>query len=425
MFTKTTLKNGLRIITAPIKGTKTATVLLMVSTGSKYEEKAVNGVSHFLEHMFFKGTKKRPSKSAIAKELDGVGGAYNAFTSKEYTGFWIKVANSHLDLALDVLSDMFLNSKFEEKDLKQEKKVIIEEINMWKDRPLGFVGMLFEKLLYGDQPAGWSILGTKKSVKTLTHNQLLEYLRNQYVASNTVICVAGNVKKVQSAKCKVQSYIDRYFKGIKVGEGKSKKKVVEKQDAPRSLIHYKKTDQTHLCLGVRAYNLFDPRRYPLKLLGVILGGNMSSRLSMSVREKEGLAYYVETDTEFYTDIGYLVTQAGVDTKRIRKVIKIILGEYREITKKLVSKEELIKSKEYIKGRTLMALEGSDAVASWLCTQELLRGKISTVKEEFAKIDKVTPKDIQQVAQDIFKPNKLNLALIGPFKDKKQFNNLTI
>lgn len=427
MFTKTKLKNGLRVILAPIRGTKTVTVLLMVGTGSKYETKDINGVSHFLEHMFFKGTKKRPSKLAIAKELDRVGGAYNAFTSKEYTGFWIKVASLHLGLALDVLSDMFLNSRFRQGDMKQEKKVIIEEINIWKDRPLGFVGMLFEKLLYGDQPAGWHILGTKEAVKALTHDQLLKYFKTQYVASNTVICITGNLPRLsrkagqESLKSKVKSY----FKRIKIGENKPKKKVVEKQMAPKSLVHYKKTDQTHFCLGVRTYDLFDPRRYALKLLGVILGGNMSSRLSMSVREKEGLAYYIETDTDFYSDSGYLVTQAGVNTKRINKAIKIILSQYRRTANKGVGEKELLKAKEYIKGRTLISLESSDGIASWLCTQELLRGKISDIKEEFAKIDKVTPKDIQAVAQDIFVSKKLNLTLIGPFKDKKQFNNLTI
>jgi len=437
MFTKTTLKNGLRIILAPTKGTKTVTVLLMVGTGSKYETKDINGVSHFLEHMFFKGTKKRPSTLAIAEELDRVGGAYNAFTSKEYTGYWAKVASSHLDLALDVISDIFLNSSLKENEINKEKKVITQEINMYQDTPQNYVGMLFEKLLYKDQPAGWSVLGTKKVVNSLRREQILNYLKKYYTSLNTVICLAGNVKKVQSARClparafgsgrwqagKVQSYIDRYFKGIKVGECKSKKKVVERQMNPQSQLHYKKTDQSHFCLGVRTYDLFNPRRYALKLLSTILGGNMSSRLFISVRVKEGLAYYISTDSEFYTDTGYLVTQAGIDNKKVKKAIRIILREYQKMAKTGVGEKELVKAKDYIKGRTLISLESSDGLSSWLCTQELLRGKINTLKEEFAKIDKVTPKDIQEVAQDIFVSKKLNLALIGPFRDKREFDRL--
>ncbi len=419
MFHKTKLKNGLRIILAPTKGTKTVTVLLMVGTGSKYETKKINGVSHFLEHMFFKGTKKRPSTLAITEELDKIGGIYNAFTSKEYTGYWAKVADSHLDLALDIISDIFLNSRLDPKDMAKEKKVIIQEINMYQDTPQSYVGILFEKLLYKDQPAGWTISGTKKSVKDLTHQQILEYFKNHYTSSNTVICLAGNIQKIK----KLESKVKNYFKGIKIGEAKFKKRVIEEQSIPKSLLYYKKTDQSHFCLGVRTYDLFDVRRYALELLAVILGGNMSSRLFISVRVKEALAYYVGTDSDFYTDSGYLVTQAGVDNKRIKKAIRVILNEYRQIAKVKVGEKELLKAKEFIKGRTSIGLESSDGIASWLCTQELLRGKISNIKEEFAKIDKVTPKDIQEVARDIFKPEKLNLTLVGPFKEKQGFDKL--
>lgn len=418
MFTKSTLKNGLRIILAPTKGTKTVTVLLMVGTGSKYETKDINGISHFLEHMFFQGTKKRPSILDVAGELDQIGAVYNAFTGKEYTGYWVKSASKHFDLVLDILSDILLNASLDPQEIEREKKVIIEEINMHQDIPQHQVAMIFEELLYGDQPTGWRILGTKEIVKNLSRQQIFKYRKEQYVASNIVMVIAGNLSKVQSSKLKVKSY----FGKIKAGKSKSKKKVIEKQSNPQTRISYRKTDQSHFCLGVRAYNLFDPRRYALNLLDVILGGNMSSRLHFLIR-KEGLAYYIDTDSEFYTDCGYFVAQAGVNNRRVEKAIKLILKEYKKISEEKVSDKELTKAKECIKGRTLISLESSDGIASWLCTQELLRGKISNIKEEFAKIDRVTSKDIQEIARDIFRPEKLNLALVGPFRDKKQFNNI--
>ncbi len=409
---KTTFKNGLRIITVPMKGTNTAAVLVVVGAGSRYETKKINGISHFLEHMHFKGTKKRPTAKAIAEELDAVGGEFNAATGAEETYFYAKVGAKHLDLALDVISDIFLNSTFKEKEINRERGVIIEEINMIKDTPMQYIGELFEKLLYGKETVGWNILGEKKNILKINREDFLNYINDHYVAKNTVVCVAGKMDEDQTIK-----KIKKYFTDIREKEPKKRKKIKENQKRPESLIQFKKTDQTHFCLGVRAYNLFQPEKYALNLLSVILGGNMSSRLFIKVREREGLAYYVRTNAETYTDTGYLVTQAGVDNKKVEKAIHIVLSEYKDIREKGVSEKELKKAKEYIKGKMLLEMESSDATAAFFANQEILTNKILTLKENFAKIDKVTVKDIQKVAQEIFVQQKLNLALIGPFKEK--------
>lgn len=418
MYKKTTLKNGLRIITVPQKGTRAVTVLVLIGAGTKYETKNINGISHFLEHMFFKGTKKRPNTLKIAETLDRVGGVYNAFTAKEFTGYWAKVDLKHSDLALDWVSDIFLNSKLEEKEIKKEKGVIVEEINMYSDTPIGYIGHLWEELLYGDQPAGWSVLGKKKIITKLKREQFLNYLKNHYSAKNTIVCVAGNIN-LKSTEGKIKEY----FRSIKTISPKQKLKVIERQKRPKSLIYFKKTDQTHLCLGVRGYDLFHPQRYAQAILTAILGGYMSSRLFISIRERRGLAYYVLTASENATDTGCLVTQTGIDHKNVEKVINLILKEYKSLKRKKISKKELKKAKDNIKGKMALLLESSDAQASFYAGQELLENRILTPEEVFKKIDKVSQSDILKVARDIFQPQKLNLALIGPFKDKDRFEKI--
>jgi predicted Zn-dependent peptidase len=417
MFKKTTLKNGLRIITVPQKGTKAVTVLVLVATGSKYEKKEINGISHFLEHMFFKGTKKRPTPITIAEPLDRVGGIYNAFTGEEYTGYFAKVDAKHFDLALDVISDIYLNSKLDSKEIKKEKRVIIEEINMYYDHPSSYVQSLWNKVLYGDQPAGRDIAGTKESVSKISRKQLADYMKTQYTASNTIVCIAGNISKNVEAKAK------RYFSKINIGNIIEKPLVIEKQTQPESLVNFKNTDQTHFCLGVRGYNLFHAHRFTLELLGLILGGMMSSRLFIKVREELGLAYYVKTGVSSDPDTGCLVTQAGVDNKRAGKAISAVLKEYKRISQNKISSKELKKAKDHFKGKMSLFFEASDARASFYALQELLENKILRPEEIYAKINKVSVNDILKVSKDIFQPQKLNLALIGPFKDKTKFQKL--
>ena len=418
MFKKTTLKNGLRIITVPKKDTQAVTVLVLVGTGSKYETKEISGISHFLEHMFFKGTKKRPDKLEIAETLDKIGGIYNAFTGEDYTGYFAKVEALQFDLALDWASDIYLQSILPEKEAQKEKGVIIEEINMINDNPMAYIEILWSKLLYGDQPAGWDIAGTKESVSSINRQKLLNYMKSQYVASNTIVCVAGNIKNSQ-----VIEKVKKSFASIGTTPPLQKPKVIERQILPECLIQTRKTDQTHLCFGARAYNLFHPQRYTQDILGIILGGMMSSRLFMEVRQKLGLAYYIKTEVNADPDTGFLMTRAGVDNKNVEKAILTILKEYRKISQNALSQAELKKAKDYIKGKMALILEPSDALASFYSEQELLEREILTPKEIYAKIDKVSSQDILKVAKDIFQPKNLNLALIGPLKNKNKFEKL--
>jgi len=417
-YKKTTFKNGLRILTVPNKNTKTVSVLVLVGTGSKYETKDINGLSHFLEHMFFKGTKKYPNTLKLIEQLDKVGGKYNAFTGQEYTGYWAKVDANHLDLALDWVSDIYLNSVFDKKEINKERVTILQELNMILDTPMRYVGHLWIKLLYGDQPAGWDAIGAENTIKRIQRNDFVNYLKNHYSAKNTIIAVAGNI----SEKATIDK-IKKYFQKINSQQAKDKLAVKEKQNKPQALIHYKETDQSHLIIGVRAYNMFHPDKYALSVLGTILGGYMSSRLFISVRERQGLAYYISAGADMDTDTGYLIANAGVDNQRIDKAIKTILNEFKKITKQKVNSKELKKAKDYIKGSTLIGMESSDTQASFYASQELLTNEILTLEQKFAKIEALTVDDIQRVAQDVFKPEKLNLALIGPFKDKKRFDEI--
>jgi len=417
MFKKTTLKNGLRIITVPQKGTKAVTVLVLVATGSKYENKKISGISHLLEHLLFKGTKKRPTSIDIVEPLDRIGGIYNAFTGEDYTGYFAKVDTEHFDLALDVISDIYLNSKLEAKEIKKEKGVVIEEINMYYDNPMTHVQSLWTKVLYGDQPAGWDIAGTKESVLGITRKELLNYMSTQYNSSNTIVCVAGNISD------KVVSKIKEYFSGIKKKKTINKLEVIEKQIEPKVILETRNTDQTHFFLGVRGYNIFHKDRFSLELLALILGGMMSSRLFSSVREKLGLCYYIKTSVSMDPDTGFLVTRAGVDNTRAEKAIKAILKEYRKIAQKKISNKELKKVKDHFKGKMTLLFEASDARASFYAAQELLENKTLSPEEIYAKINKVSVNDILKVSKDIFQPQKLNLALIGPFKNKAKFQKI--
>jgi predicted Zn-dependent peptidase len=414
MFKKITLKNGLRIITVPSKNTQAVTVLVLVATGSKYERKEENGISHFLEHMYFKGTKKRPSSLEIAETLDKVGGIYNAFTSQEYTGYFAKVSKEHFELALDWVSDIFLNSILPEKEVEKERGVIIEEIRMRKDHPMEHVQSLWQKLLYGDQPMGWDVAGEVETVSKIKREDLICYREEQYFAQNTIVCLAGNFNE----KAGIEK-VKKYFAKIKTGKGREKPKVIEKQKEPEILFEKRDTDQTHICLGVRGVNIFDKRRYTQEILAQILGGMMSSRLFERIRTKLGIAYYIDTESFSDPDTGYLVTRAGLSNEKLEKGILEILKEYRKIKREGVTKSELKKAKDYLKGKMNILLESSDAKASFFATQEILEKRILTPKEIFKKVDKVSQSDVLNLAREIFRPERLNLALIGPNKVKKE------
>lgn len=417
MYRKQTLPNGLRLITVPMESVKSVTALVMVAAGSRYEIKKLNGISHFLEHMIFKGTKKRPSSLAITSLIDGIGGAFNAFTSKDHTGFYVKAGASHLELVLDVLSDMLLNSLYDPVEMDKERGVIIEEINMYEDQPQALVGEYFEELLYGDSPIGRRVIGTKENIRSIARAEMADYVGKMYHSDSIVVGIAGKVGEKESGK------VGEYFGRVPQGPENKFVPSPDSQKKPRSLVHFKETDQAHLCLGVRAYPLGHPDRYVLAVLANILGGSMSSRLFLEVREKRGLAYYVHSAVEEYHDRGYFVSQAGLRLSAIEEAIKIINQQYGLVTDKKVAPEELRRAKEFFKGRMVLRLEDSYNVVAMYTVQEVLEKKIETPEEILEKVEKVTAEDVQRVAKDIFVNQKLNLAVVGPFKDGGKFERL--
>ncbi len=414
-FSKKILKNGLRVVTIPMKDNPTATVLVLVEAGSKYETKNVNGISHFLEHMCFKGTIKRPKAIDISKELDALGSQYNAFTAQEYTGYYAKSDAKHFSKIFDVVSDIYLNSTFPEIEMQKEKGVIIEEINMYEDMPARHVQDLLMKLLYGDTPAGWNIAGEKKNILEMKREDFVTYKKAHYLPEATVLVVAGAVTERE-----VMREVNKIFPKVPRGKKSGKIKVVEKQSKPQALLQFKKTDQTHFVLGVRSYDFFSTKSATLSVLGGVLGGGMSSRLFQKLREEMGVGYYVRAYNDAYTDHGFFQISAGVDNKRIEEVINAVLEECKKLKRDLVSKEELEKVKECLIGNMKLTLESSDDIANFYGGQELLKRELKNSEDKAKEIRKVTASQIHALAKDIFKNEKLNLALIGPFKDKNKF-----
>jgi predicted Zn-dependent peptidase len=414
MFKKITLNNGLRIINVPSKSTQIVNVFVYVVTGSKYERKEEKGISHFLEHMCFKGTKKRKTPLEVAEVLDRVGGVYNAFTSQEYTGYFARVAKEHFDLALDWVVDIFLNSTLPEKEVEKERGVIIEEIRMRKDDPMDHILTLWQKLLYGDQPAGWDIAGEEETVSKIKREDLVSYRQEQYIPQNTIVCFSGNFNE----KLAVEK-VKKYFSKMRSGKGREKPKVVEEQRAPEILYEKRETAQTHICLGVRGVNIFDKRKYAQEILNQVLGAMMSSRLFEKIRTKMGIAYYISSESFFDPDTGYLVTRAGLNNEKVEAGIVEILKEYRKIKNEGITKEELKRAKESLKMHIKSSLETSYFQGSFFTMQEILEKKIVTPEKIFKEIDRVSQSDVLELARRIFRPENLNLALIGPKEVKKE------
>ncbi|HTW96656.1 MAG TPA: pitrilysin family protein [Candidatus Methylomirabilis sp.] len=417
MFKKIKLANGLRVYASPIPGTKTITVMMMFGTGSKYESLSNNGISHFLEHMFFKGTSNRPSAQKISQELDALGCEYNAFTAKEYTGYWIKIDSTKISPAMDILSDMLLYSNFSAAEIEKERGVIIEEINMYHENPMMYVEDLFETCLYGDTPAGREIAGPKENILQMPRASFLEYFKSQYGFNSAVLCLAGKVDK------KTERLAEKYFGKMPESIFKDKLKTPDEQQKPQVIIYFKEGKQAVISLGVRAFDTYHRDKTILKVLSVILGGSMSSRMFTEVREKRGLAYFVHTTSELYTDTGYLTTQAGIPVGKQDQAIKVILAEYKKISQQLVSPAELKRAKDLIRGRTIIGFEESDNVANWYAKQAVLKEEMQSPEQFFAELEKVKASDIRRVAKKIFVDQKLNLAVIGPFKEKKEFEKI--
>ena len=414
MFKKTILPSGLRIITAPMQGTNTVTVLVLCGTGSDHEAREIGGISHFLEHMFFKGTARRPTPDMIKHELDSMGSISNAFTSHELTGYHIKAAKTYLGQSLDLLADIYKNPLLQADEIERERQVVIEEMHKDRDTPTLYIWWVWEHLLYGDQPAGWDVIGEEKTIRALTRRQFADYFTHQYVAGNTAVVVAGNFDEQEIIR-----QVTSLFSGIReAAPARIKPAVREAQTAPAVHLEYKETDQTHIALGFRGFAADHPRRYTAEVLASLLGGSWSARMWDRIREKLGLAYTVFTAHESYSNRGFLMTYAGVDHRNVEATLRAAMEEYRRITSEAVSPEELKRVKDYIRGTTLIGLEQSNAVANFIGTEEMTTGKPMTPDEIFAKIESVTADDLRAVAGEIVRPERLNLAMIGPQKKQE-------
>lgn len=412
------LKNGIRLVTIPMVDNPAVTVLVMVSTGSQYETKNVAGISHFLEHMVFKGTTKRPSPLIITTELDSVGSDYNAFTGSEYTGYYAKATPDKLELITDVIADMYVDPIFDPKELEKEKGVIIEELRMYRDLPQRHVHEVFGKLVYGDQPAGRPIIGFEETVQSMTREDFIKYRTEHYVAGATSIFVSGTFDE-----SKIEGLISEKFAKILTGQKLNKEKVVEVQTEAGLAIEVRPSDQTHLVMGVRTYPATDQRVPTLKMLAGVLGAGLSSRLFQKLREEMGVCYYVNAHNDFSTDHGMFAIAAGVDKKRIAEVIQVLISELNRLKTEFVSPDELKKVRDYLAGTLQLGLETSEARAEFAAFQYLLKNSFQTPEEIKEALEKVTPQMIQDVAKDIFVTKHLNLAIVGNVTEPEKIKEI--
>ncbi len=420
MYKRIKRKDNSVIILVPSKETKAITFEVLYKIGSRQEHKNNNGVSHFLEHLMFKGTEKRPKTVNISKELDSIGAEYNAFTGKDHTGYYIKADNKNLPLAIEMLSDMLHNSKFDKKEMDKERGVIVEEINMYEDNPLMYIEDVFENLLYKNTNLGYSIGGPRENIINLSRNSLYNYYQKYYYSANSIICLAGNFNERNALKL-----INKFFP-VKNKKTRLKFKAVKKikKNSPQiSIVHRNNLEQVQLMLGFKSISKKDNKFLITQVLANILGGTMSSRLFLEIREKRGLCYFIRASNDGYEDITSFSIQAGLNKEKIYEALKVIKKELNKIKVEGISKVELQKAKNNIRGRLILKLESSSAKLSFYASQELLGKKIKKVEDILKELDKISLKQINKMAKDIISWPESNLAIIGPFSSKNKFLNI--
>ncbi|GAC1682683.1 MAG: pitrilysin family protein [Candidatus Dormibacteraceae bacterium] len=410
------LPGGAKLVTNAMPGRLSSSVVLMFGAGSRLEDDRLAGVSHFIEHLYFKGTRRRPSSKEIANAIEGVGGFINASTDKELTAYWVRVPSVHTDLGLDVLFDLVSNSKVDPADIERERAVILEELKMYQDQPQDHVVNLFEELMWPGHPLGRDIAGTVESVTNLTRDEILEYANAHYRAPNLVIGHAGpldDARVLEGARSRLTLPVE--------SNGLEQALAPAPLDGPRVLVRRQKTEQAHICLGVRAWSYLHPDRYAIDLLNTVLGEGMSSRLFLNIRERLGLAYDVHSFTQKYRDTGYVGVYLGVDPQKAVQAVSAVVAELRMLSDFEVLPDELERAKEFTKGRLRLELETTNGVAFWLTYQELLLGQIRTIDEELAFVDEVTAADIKRVAGEILR-GPLQMSVIGPFARDASFRS---
>ncbi len=401
----------------PFSGTEAATVLVLVKVGSRYEYPAINGASHYIEHLMFKGTKRRPTTLDISRGLDAVGAEYNAFTGKDYTGYYITIEAGKLPLAVDMLHDMMFHSKYDPVEMDRERSVIIEEINMYHDNPMMHVEELLEQIMFDGSTLGWDIAGSPQTMRTMTRDQVIEFRDAYYAPSRIVIGVAGKVNKQTLA------LIKKTFGAVKA-KSEPASFVPHTHRAPHAVVpcvvQDKPVEQLQVALGFPSFGARDKRNAAVALLSTILGGTMSSRLFISVRERKGLCYFVRAENSSYDDVGVFQIRSGLDKSRLKLAVKTILQELDKVKKSGVTARELKEAKDNFRGRILLKLEESSNRADWYARQELILDKAKTPEERMAEIDAVTASEVKKVAKEILDLKRMSVAAIGPFKDGKTF-----
>lgn len=418
MYKKTVLKNGLTILLVPIPSAKSVLVDVFVKVGSRQEEKRVNGISHFLEHLFFKGSQRYPTAQDLSHALDAIGAEYNANTGKEHTQYYIKAAKKHFRFIFEVLTDVLQNPMFAPQEIEREKGVVIEEINMYEDTPMRHVEDLLEEAMWPNQPLGRNIAGTKKVIRAIAPQDIKGYVKTYYQPKNIILAVTGSFSEKL-----LRDLINLHWAKLPVRKSPKFKRAISLQKQPYLTRQVKKTEQCHLAIGFRSYHHNHPNYIPQIILGTILGGGMSSRLFTEIRERRGLAYYVKASTSNYQDTGNFVIQAGLRVNALSEAISIVFRELRKIRQDEVSARELLKAKEYLKGTLTLSLEESDARLSWYLEQVAFRRKVLEPEQAYAAIDRVSSRDIRRVARDIFLPKKLSSAVIGPGTNAASLNRL--
>jgi predicted Zn-dependent peptidase len=412
LYQKTTLDNGLRLITATMPHTRSVSIGFFIGTGSRYENELQAGISHFIEHMCFRGTLKRPTARDISTAVEGTGGIINGGTDKELTIYWCKVAQTHFHIAIDVLTDMLLNSKFDPANLEKERQVIIEEISMSNDSPPQRVAMLIDELLWPEHPLGRDTAGNKESVSTITRDMMLGYLTTHYQPSNTVLAIAGDIQQQETV-----TTINQILGSWKNMQPLPRYSAYKERPVRRLRIETRDLEQVHLCLALPGLSLLHPKRFQLDLLNVILGEGMSSRLFTEIRDKLGLVYSINSYVDHFLDTGSLIIYAGVETKNLSAAIQAILKELSQLSER-IPESELVKAKELSKGRLLLRMEDSRSVAGWLGGQEVLTGRIISVDEVMSIVDGITTEELQQIAQELLVDDQLRLAAVGPVQQEE-------
>lgn len=414
---KYTLENKLPVLFIETETFPTFTALLLIKAGSRYENKENNGIAHFFEHMAFKGSTKYPDSLTISSTIEGLGGVFNAYTDKDHTGYWIKAPTEKFELVLDVLSQMLLEPLLKEEEVEREKGVIIEEMNMYEDSPSRKVGDIFGQLLYKDTPLGMDIIGTKETVTAATRKTFTDYMNTWYKPSNAVLSISGGFKKSRYSENYLEIIKEKFSRWNNADVSKLPA-ITENQTKTNTAVKYKKTEQAHFCLGFRSISIHDERKYALSVLSVILGGGMSSRLFIQVRERRGLCYYISTGRDAFEDVGYIVTQAGVtnNVEKVNEAIQATLEQHTAMRNGDFTEEEITKAKEMIKGRFALSMEDSHSIAEYYGVRELFKTGELAPEELIKKIEAVTKQDIIDIAQFCFVPEKMNFAIIGPFKD---------